>query len=314
MIVTQGEHQYSLVAHSEWLHHNTYFIIIRSPVDIFSAIWPVTKLAMALHWESLRQNSHHKSIHGCLASSYHPSNPSTNQPIPRTFRRTHSPNSRNFPRRLLFLWLPKDDIHPKTVNYWFSHFFANRLGPDYLPGPCLDKLLGTWTLNGMKPYLILRFTSWKCANYVFRVKTGQPETVTLCGGAQGTTSVTARHFQSHGLQLRSHFVSQLGHCLKKISDQSVVGNLKDGSICIFIDGNNSLGILHSGQVLDGTTDANCNVELGCHNLAAAHSARSQHPPRHGMHPMQLSACHTAAQGPSQSYPRSWDLALQPPHG
>lgn len=118
MIVTQGEHQYSLVAHSEWLQHNTYFIMYRSHVDIFSAIWPVTKLAMALHWESLRQNNRHKSIHGCLASSYHPSNPSTSQPIPRTFRRTHSPNSRDFPRILLFLWLLKripSENSPKMI-------------------------------------------------------------------------------------------------------------------------------------------------------------------------------------------------------
>ena len=56
-------------------------------------------------------------------------------------------------------------------------------------------------------------------------------------------------------------LGQLGDGDKEISDQAVVGNLEDGCLGILVDGNNGLGVLHAGQVLDGARDTNGDVTI-----------------------------------------------------
>ena len=43
---------------------------------------------------------------------------------------------------------------------------------------------------------------------------------------------------------------QLWQSRKQVGDQTVVGNLEDGSILVLVDGHNDLTVLHTGQVLD----------------------------------------------------------------
>ena len=42
---------------------------------------------------------------------------------------------------------------------------------------------------------------------------------------------------------------------------------KMGGILILVDGDDGLGILHAGNVLDGTGDAQSNIDAGMHGLA-----------------------------------------------
>ena len=49
--------------------------------------------------------------------------------------------------------------------------------------------------------------------------------------------------------------------LEEVSDESVVGHLEDGRLGVLVDSHNGLGVLHAGQVLDGTADADGNVQL-----------------------------------------------------
>jgi hypothetical protein len=65
------------------------------------------------------------------------------------------------------------------------------------------------------------------------------------------------HYGVMSLQL----LGQLGDGDKEISDQAVVGNLEDGCLGILVNGNNGLGVLHAGQVLDGTRDTNGDVAI-----------------------------------------------------
>lgn len=43
----------------------------------------------------------------------------------------------------------------------------------------------------------------------------------------------------------SNFFRQLWHRLKEVSYQAIVGNLENRSICVFVYGNDRLGVLHS---------------------------------------------------------------------
>ena len=65
------------------------------------------------------------------------------------------------------------------------------------------------------------------------------------------------------LQLARH----LRHCFEEIGDEAVVCNLEDGSLSVFVDGHDDLAVLHAGQVLDGTADADGNIKLRRDNFA-----------------------------------------------
>ncbi len=55
--------------------------------------------------------------------------------------------------------------------------------------------------------------------------------------------------------------------MKQIADQAVVGDLEDRRFLVLVDGDDDLGVLHAGQMLDGAGDADGDVELGRHHLA-----------------------------------------------
>ena len=65
-----------------------------------------------------------------------------------------------------------------------------------------------------------------------------------------------------GLDLLDEF----GNDLVQIADDSVGGNVEDGGVLVLVDGDDVLGVLHTGNVLDGTGDAQGNVDAGMHGL------------------------------------------------
>lgn len=56
-------------------------------------------------------------------------------------------------------------------------------------------------------------------------------------------------------------LGQLGNSGEEISNETIVSNLEDGCFRVLVDRNNGLGILHTGQVLDGTRDTHSNVAI-----------------------------------------------------
>mmetsp|Transcript_20410 Transcript_20410/g.56790 ORF Transcript_20410/g.56790 Transcript_20410/m.56790 type:complete len:227 (+) Transcript_20410:979-1659(+) len=64
-----------------------------------------------------------------------------------------------------------------------------------------------------------------------------------------------------------NLISHLWHHIKQIRLQSVVRNLEDRSIRIRVDRHDRFGILHAGQVLDGTGDTAGDVQIRRHHLA-----------------------------------------------
>lgn len=62
-------------------------------------------------------------------------------------------------------------------------------------------------------------------------------------------------------------------------------HLEDWCFRVAVDGHNDLAVLHARNVLDGTTDANSNVQLRGHHLACLTNlkGRQQHP-THKSHP------------------------------
>jgi hypothetical protein len=62
-------------------------------------------------------------------------------------------------------------------------------------------------------------------------------------------------------------IHQLRHHLKQIPDQPVIRHLEDRCIRILVDGDDDLGFLHPGQMLDGAGDADREVKLRRDDLA-----------------------------------------------
>ena len=68
--------------------------------------------------------------------------------------------------------------------------------------------------------------------------------------------------------------------LEQVAADAVVSDLKDGSGVVLVDGNDALGILHAGLVLDGAGNAQSDVHLGMHSLAGlAHLMVGRQPAR-----------------------------------
>jgi hypothetical protein len=44
-------------------------------------------------------------------------------------------------------------------------------------------------------------------------------------------------------------------------------HLEDGGLWVAVDGHNNLAVFHASNMLDGTTDAHCNIQLRCNHLA-----------------------------------------------
>ena len=95
-----------------------------------------------------------------------------------------------------------------------------------------------------------------------------------CGRLSDTKKQRAVPFAGHGsccLQTRSglgslDLLDQLGNDLVQIADDAVGGNVEDGGVLVLVDGDDVLGVLHTGNVLDGTGDAQRNVDAGMHGL------------------------------------------------
>src|SRR5437773_1261039 len=60
-----------------------------------------------------------------------------------------------------------------------------------------------------------------------------------------------------------------GHDLENIADDAIVGNFEDGSVRIFVDGDDSAGALHADDVLNRPADAESKIELRGDGLAGA---------------------------------------------
>jgi len=62
-------------------------------------------------------------------------------------------------------------------------------------------------------------------------------------------------------------IHQLRYDFKQIPNQTVIRHLEDRRIRILVDGNDDLGFLHPGQMLDGAGDADREVKLRRDDLA-----------------------------------------------
>ena len=59
---------------------------------------------------------------------------------------------------------------------------------------------------------------------------------------------------------------ELGQRRIKIGDQAVIGDLEDRRFLVLVDGDDDLGVLHAGQMLDRPRNADGNIELGATTL------------------------------------------------
>ena len=62
-------------------------------------------------------------------------------------------------------------------------------------------------------------------------------------------------------------LSSSGSALNRSRDQAVVGDLEDRRFLVLVDGDDDLGVLHAGEMLDRAGDADGDVELGRDDLA-----------------------------------------------
>ena len=54
--------------------------------------------------------------------------------------------------------------------------------------------------------------------------------------------------------------------LEQIAADAVIGNLKDGSVLVLVDSNDTFGILHTRKMLDCTGNAESDINTGTHGL------------------------------------------------
>src|SRR6476620_7041950 len=64
-----------------------------------------------------------------------------------------------------------------------------------------------------------------------------------------------------GIGLWSKRPFEFGEDDEKIADEAIVRHLEDRGLRILVDGDNDLRILHSGEVLDGTRNADSYVQI-----------------------------------------------------
>src|SRR5690606_4963063 len=60
---------------------------------------------------------------------------------------------------------------------------------------------------------------------------------------------------------------QFGQDGEEVADEAVIGDLEDRGFLVLVDGDDDLGILHAGQMLDRAGDADGDVEFGRDDLA-----------------------------------------------
>lgn len=60
---------------------------------------------------------------------------------------------------------------------------------------------------------------------------------------------------------RLKLLCEFGHSFEEICDDAVVGHLEDGSLRVFVDGYDGLGVFHAGQVLNSSGYTHGDVQL-----------------------------------------------------
>src|SRR5262245_50558201 len=65
----------------------------------------------------------------------------------------------------------------------------------------------------------------------------------------------------------AELLGELRQRLEQIGNEAVVRDLKDRRLLVLVDGDDHLGILHAGEMLDRTRDADRDIELRRHDLA-----------------------------------------------
>ena len=63
------------------------------------------------------------------------------------------------------------------------------------------------------------------------------------------------------------FLLQLRQDGEEVADEAVIGDLEDRRLLVLVDGDDDLGILHAGKMLDGAGNADRDIEIGRHHLA-----------------------------------------------
>src|SRR3546814_6059450 len=64
----------------------------------------------------------------------------------------------------------------------------------------------------------------------------------------------------------SELLGQLRHDLEEIANQTEVRNLKNRRILILVDGDDGLGVLHAGKMLDRAGYADGDIDFGSNEL------------------------------------------------
>ena len=64
------------------------------------------------------------------------------------------------------------------------------------------------------------------------------------------------------------FLCELWDNLKQITDQSIIGNLEDGTILVFVDGHDCSRVFHAGYMLNGTADSDSDLQIWSHNFTS----------------------------------------------
>src|SRR5919201_379763 len=72
---------------------------------------------------------------------------------------------------------------------------------------------------------------------------------------------------SASLPLKSKSLFELRQDLEEVADKTIVGDLEDRRLLVLVDGDDHLGVLHAGQMLDRAGDADRDIKFRGHHLA-----------------------------------------------
>src|SRR3984885_9152698 len=78
--------------------------------------------------------------------------------------------------------------------------------------------------------------------------------------------VLAGSFGDLGFRFLDLFSERRDH-VEEVAHNTIIGDLEDGGLYVFINRNNGACALHANDMLDGAADAERNVELGSHGLS-----------------------------------------------
>src|SRR5262249_2830188 len=62
-------------------------------------------------------------------------------------------------------------------------------------------------------------------------------------------------------------VCEFGKYLEQITNEAVIGDLKDRRLLVLVDGHNDFRVFHSGEMLNGAGNSDRDVECRCDDLA-----------------------------------------------